>query len=201
MGLESARLALYEQAAANAGFLREDANLAILFVSDEEDSSPMSVDGYLRAFADVKGDEAYRDHRVMNVSAVIGADVPEFEGQASCESEHGAATYGERYVDAVSQTQGLMDSICAEDFSPIVDQLGLTLSGLEAEFVLSHVPNLDTLEVSLYGDASDESLIGVLTIDVDYTYVEERNSILFVQEQVPDSEQYILVEYEIRSGS
>ncbi|MFZ5475551.1 MAG: lamin tail domain-containing protein [Myxococcota bacterium] len=210
MGLEAARLALVDDpdvegdaAESNVGFVREEANLAILVVSDEEDSSPMSVDSYLRAFADVKGDEAYRDHRVMSVSAVIGSDPPEFDGQASCESEHGAATYGERYVDAVAQTGGLMDSICAADFSPIVAELGLTLSGLASEFVLSRVPELETLAVSLYADASDESKIGDLTRDVDYMYVEETNSIVFdatLGHEVPDSEQYILVEYEIRSG-
>ena len=94
-----------------------------------------------------------------------------------------------------------MDSICADDFSPIVEQLGLTLSGLQSEFALSRVPDLDTLAVSLYADTSDESKIRDLTIDVDFTYVEESNSILFENDQVPESQQYILAEYRVQSGA
>ncbi len=202
-GLEAARLAVTEPLLSgdNAGFIRPDANFSVLVVSDEEDSSPDPVSTYLRAFADLKGEDAYRDRSRMNVSAVVGDDAPEFEGEASCASENGVADYGRRYVAAVDATGGLHDSICADDFSPIVNDLGLTLSGLQAEFELSRFPVLSSIEVSLYADESDESLIRVLTPDVDYTYVEERNVIRFEYEQVPDSETYVLVEYKIRSGS
>jgi hypothetical protein len=70
--------------APNDGFLRADANLSVLVVSDEEDSSPLPVKDYLRAFADLKGEAAYRDHPLMNVSAVIGDRAPEFDGEPSC---------------------------------------------------------------------------------------------------------------------
>lgn len=201
-GLEAARLALAEPMLSgdNAGFVRDEANLSILVISDEQDSSPLPVAQYLRAYADVKGEDAYRDHRRMNVSGVVGDTPPEFDGEPSCESSNGAAAWGSRYVDAVAQTQGLLDSICEEDFSPIVNELGLTLSGLEAEFTLSRVPELDTLEVSIYADASDDSKLRDLVRDVDYAYVEESNTIRFEYEQVPESEQYILVEYRVRSG-
>jgi hypothetical protein len=202
-GLEAARLAITEPLLTgdNAGFIRPDANFSVLVVSDEEDSSPDPVSTYLRAFADLKGPDAYRDRSRMNVSAVVGDDAPEFEGEASCASENGVADYGRRYVAAVDATGGLHDSICAEDFSAIVNDLGLTLSGLQAEFELSRFPVLSSIEVSLYADGSNESLIRVLTPDVDYTYIEERNVIRFEYEQVPDSENYVLVEYKIRSGS
>ncbi len=202
-GLEAARLAVTEPLLTgdNAGFIRPDANFSVLVVSDEEDSSPDPVSTYLRAFADLKGPDAYRDRSRMNVSAVVGDDAPEFEGEASCASENGVADFGRRYVAAVDATGGLHDSICAEDFSAIVNDLGLTLSGLQAEFELSRFPVLSSIEVSLYADESNESLIRVLTPDVDYTYVEERNVIRFQYEQVPDSENYVLVEYKIRSGS
>lgn len=185
----------------NAGFLREDANLSVLIVSDEQDASPLSVADYLNRLVEIKGEEAYRDHSRMNISAVVGDTPPEFEGQPSCSSANGDARYGSRYVEAVSQTGGLLDSICAEDFSPIVQQLGLTLSGLQVDFALSRVPQLDTLKVSLYADETDESKIGDLTRDVDFTYVEETNSIHFEFDQIPPSQSRILAEYKILSGS
>ncbi len=202
MGLESAYQALYGEHVTdhNAGLVREEANLSILVVSDEEDSSPEPVDWYLRAFAEKKGEAAYRDHTLMNVSAVVGDTPPPFDGEPSCSSDSGNAAYGHRYVDAVTKTEGLVDSICDEDFSPLVSQLGLTLSGLQAEFTLSAYPDLDSMKVGLYATADEESKIRDLTLDVDYTYVEERNAIHFEYEQLPESEQYLLVEYKVRSG-
>lgn len=203
MGLEAARLALEEPLVStnNAGFLRADANLSVLVVSDEEDSSPDPVDVYLRAFADVKGEAAYRDHTIMNVSAVVGDKPPEFKGDASCSSRNGNAAYGHRYIDAVEKTNGLSDSICDEDFSPIVSKLGLTLSGLLAEFELSRVPKLETLQVSIYDTAETSSKVRDLTLDTDFSYNEERNSIVFEYAQVPESQQYIRVQYKIKSGT
>lgn len=201
-GMEAVRLATTPEMLAghNAGLIRDDANLTLLFISDEEDSSPDPVDDYLSGFADIKGDAAYRDHSLMNVSGVIGADPPAFEGEPSCESSNGVADYGHRYVDAIEKTGGLVDSICAEDFSPIVAELGLTLSGLQSEFALSNYPDLDTLEVSLYATADNDSKIRDLTLDTDYSYVEARNAIRFEYEQVPESETYIVAEYKVRSG-
>lgn len=202
MGLEAARLALSEPLVGldNAGFLREEANLSIVVVSDEEDSSPESVADYLNFFADLKGEAAYRDHALMNVSGVVGDVPPDFEGEPSCSSANGFADYGSRYVYAANHTGGLLDSICDEDFSPIVDKLGLTLSGLLVEFELSRVPVLDSLEVSIYADVDASSKLKDLTRDVDYTYVEANNSIQFENDQVPASQQYIVAEYQVQSG-
>lgn len=215
MGLEAVRLATSaplmtfaddgtpnpEGGAPNDGFLRAEANFSVLIVSDEEDSSPLPVDEYLSLYADLKGEAAYRDHSLMNVSAVIGDRAPEFDGEPSCSSANGEADWGRRYLSAVEKTAGLVDSICDDDFSPIVNELGLTLSGLQAEFALSRVPRLDTLLVSIYGDASTDSKIRDLTLDVDYTYIEESNSIRFEYDQVPEPQQYILAEYKVQSGS
>ncbi len=203
MGLEGARLAVTEPllSGENAGFVREEANLSILIVSDEEDSSPDPVDTYLNDYTMVKGEEAYRDHGRFNLSAVVGDTPPDFDGEPSCSSANGNAAYGSRYVYAANRTEGLLDSICADDFSPIVEQLGLTLSGLQSEFALSRVPDLDTLEVSFYADTTDESKLQDLTIDVDFSYIEESNSILFENDQVPASQVYILAEYRVQSGA
>ena len=184
----------------NAGFLRDDANLSILIISDEQDASPLTVDDYLNAFVAVKGEEAYRDHSRMNISGVIGDTPPEFEGGPSCSSEgNGEAAYGSRYVAAVSATGGLMDSICADDFSPIVNDLGLTLSGLQVDFALSRVPDVDTLEVALYDD-TQENKIKDLTLDTDYSYNEETNSLHFDHDQIPPADYWISVDYRVKTG-
>jgi hypothetical protein len=199
MGLEAARQAfldpLYTED--NAAFLREDASFSLVFVSDEEDSSPYTVDDYLRFLTDLKGEVAYRDHRIFNISAVVGSTPPEFPGEPSCESEHGAAVYGSRYIKAVERTEGVLESICAEDFSPIATKLGLTASGLEVEFVLSESCDENSLVVSLYESDTDDSFVRQLVKDVDYTFVKERNAIRFEEGQVPPAQYYIVAEYRV----
>ena len=199
MGLEGARLALSEPMLSgdNAGFLREDANLSIIFLSDEDDMSPYALDDYERFFIELKGDEAYRNPQRMSISAVVGDEPPSVDGQPSCSSSNGEAIYGSRYVELVSRTQGQLESICDEDFSQLAEELGLLISGLSLEFELSDQPNESTLEVSLYETDDDDSLIGVLEKDVDYSYVIDRNSVRFEEEQLPPPGTWIRVEYEL----
>ena len=204
MGLEGARLVFEEPyfTEQNQGFLREEANLSLLIVSDEDDVSPYPVDSYLRYFADLKGDDAYRDHSLMNISAVIGDEEPPRDDLPSCETDAGAAAYGRRYLEAAEQTDGLVESICEEDFAPIIENLGLTLSGLLLEFELSALPKLDTLVIALYEGESDDSHIRDLLINVDFTYVADGNKIRFEADQVPPSEYFIVAEYvELATGA
>ena len=199
MGLEASRLAVSEDLLAdhNSGFLREEANLSLIYVSDENDYSPLPVNDYLRHFKDLKGDTAYRDPGMVNISAVVGDEPPPYDGEVSCESIHGYADYGARYVDLAARTNGARESICDEDFSSIAQELGLTISGLQVEFYLSELPDQATLAVSLYADQTDDSFIRDLTIDEDYTYHQDENAIRFVQGQVPESETWILIEYKV----
>ena len=199
MGLEAAYAALSDPLVntANIGFLREEASLSLIFVSDEEDHSPLAPHEYTTFFTELKGEEAYRDHSLMRASAVVGSDKPQFDGQPSCQSANGEATYGGRYIEVAGRTEGLIESICEEDFSPLATELGLTISGLVVEFELSASPDENTLEVFLYEDETNDSLVGLLEPEVDYSYVRERNSIRFEDTQVPPPNYYISVEYKV----
>lgn len=201
MGYQAAKLGLSEPllSTVNAGFLREEANLSLIFVSDEDDDSALPVNDYLRFFTELKGESAYRDHQRFNISAVVGERVPEFSGEPSCSSADGVADYGKRYVDLANRTEGLVESICDQDFSPIAAELGLILSGLAVEFELSANPNPSTFEVDLYESEDLDSFIRTLEEGVDWSYVAERNAIRFEEGQVPAPNTYITVEYELRA--
>ena len=67
---------------------------------------------------------------------------------------------------------------------------------MELKFILSDLPKLDTLEVSLYADENNDSLVGVLERDVDYEYVPDGNFLLFGEDQVPPSEYFIVAKYD-----
>lgn len=195
LGLEAARLAIEEPGEVNAGFLRENARLALLFVSDEDDLSPLSVDAYLDRFMAAKGLPGYRDPSRVTVSAVVGTEVPPDRDTPSCISEDGFGLYGERYLAAASRTGGLTASICSEDFAPIVSELGLTLTGVSTTFTLSRVPLLDTLEVGLYESAEASSFVRELELDVDFVYDVDANALVFDRDQAPPPSWWLSVRY------
>jgi hypothetical protein len=200
MGLEASRLVFEEPFWTDhndIGFLRDDAILAILYVSDEDDVSPYPVDAYLRYFHDLKGEQSYRYPETINLSAVVGKEPTARFDIPSCESPAGQAFYGRRYLEAAAETGGLVESICEEDFAPIVTDLGLTLSGLEARFELSELPDLSTLEVKLYADENDDSFVRDLVRDTDFEYVIEGNYLYFSEGQVPPSEYSVTVRYQV----
>ncbi len=199
MGLEAARLALSEPLLSTTtdGLVRKEANLSVIFLSDEDDNSPLGADVYLRDLTEVKGEAAYRDHDLFKISAIVGSEEPEFPGQPSCASPHGTAAYGVRYLHLASRTEGVVESICDEDFSPIAEQLGLVLSGLSVEFELSGRPDENTLTVSLYSASDQDSFERELEKDTDYVYLSDRNVIRFEESQMPPSQWYIQARYTV----
>ena len=147
MGLESAFLAMNEPivSGANAGFIREEAGLSIIFVSDEEDYSPLGVNTYINAFRELKGQ---RDRDVFNASGLIVTDVEE----CSAQQQASGATVSERYDDVVGQTNGIIGSICDDDFESVVTELSLNSSRLQDTFYLTSLPDPQTLEVTVDED-------------------------------------------------
>jgi hypothetical protein len=149
MGLESAYLAVTEPIVndANAGFLREDAYLSMIFVSDEQDASPMDVSAYLNAFREVKGQ---RNRDIFNASALVVTNEDE------CTAAQAAASdAGTRYVDVATQTGGIIGNLCAENFGAIVTELGLASSRLSDAFPLSQLPDAASITVGV-----DDALVG-----------------------------------------
>ena len=199
-GMQGAYLALTAGYEENDGFLREwsvgePAALSIVFISDEEDQSPEPVSYYLDYFYDAKsseeGWEAYRDDTILDISAVVG-DVPD-----GCEQELGGDVYpaqpGYRYIDLAVRTGGVFDSICNEDFSPMVAQLGLNISGLRSKFELSKYPDELTLVVSLQQDgALEETQEG-------WIYDCDKNAILFDGDHIPPDGSDVHVKYTVVS--
>lgn len=149
MGLESAYLALTPPLVdgANAGFLRDDAYLSVIFVSDEQDSSPLATNAYINAFRDVKGQ---RNRDIFNASALVVTNEDE------CTAAQAAASdAGTRYVDVATQTGGIIGNLCAENFGAIVTELGLASSRLTDSFPLSQLPVASSLTVAV-----DETIVG-----------------------------------------
>lgn len=117
-------------------FLRRDAYLYLIFVSDEEDRSSQDVRFFYRYFETVKG---VGNDGTVTTAAIMG-DVP---------SNACAATPGVRYKALSDLTGGEVGSICDTNFSTTLGKLARNAVGLKRKFALQVKPNIQTLEVHL----------------------------------------------------
>ena len=198
-GLESAKLALSNpmRNGANAGFLRDNAILAIIIVSDEEDQSKpygsteptkaeaddaswqaanlTPVADYVNFFLSLKNN----NQAMVNLSAIIG-DVP-----GGCPT---SASPGTRYAEAATMLHGVQGSICADNFGPILDQIGATVTGLATAYPLQFTPDPSTITVTVDGTVIPMGPTG-------WTYNAATNTISFAPNAVPPSCAVIQIDY------
>jgi hypothetical protein len=115
-------------------FLRRDAYLYLIFVTDEEDRSSEDVRYYWRSFETAKG---IGNDGTVTTAAIMG-DVP---------SNTCSATPGSRYKALSDLTGGEVGSICDTNFSVTLKKLANNAVGLKRKFALGRKPNVETIEV------------------------------------------------------
>ncbi len=145
MGMEAAWLAIDSEAEANQAWRRTEASLSILFVSDEEDVSPLPPRDYVDKIRVQVA--ALEDRQRFNASALVfGGDI------GDCTTEQAAdASEGLRYVAAVSATGGVRGDICSANYGSALTEMSIATARLTEAFFLSEEPAEDTIEVEVDG--------------------------------------------------
>ena len=191
MGIESAFRAVSPPLSdtVNAGFLRPEAYLSIIFVSDEQDASPRTVNEYINAFNQVKGQ---RNREIFNASALVVTN-PDNCGPGSGSSS------GSRYLDVARQTDGVIGDICADDFGSIVTELSLASSRLEDTFYLSDAPDAASLIVGIGEEEvpCDSGRYAYRLLEENGQY---RPAIVFDRAQLPPPNSRITASYDLGDG-
>ena len=147
-GLLAAQLALGADErgrVTNPGFLREQAALAVIFVSDEDDGSFGGTGHFARWLRSRKGPG---NEELVSVSAIAG---PRPDGCVPPGQEGvfgGEAEAAERYGAVVDATGGAFGSIC-QDFAPALERVVSSVRTLRRIFPLSLPPDLATLTVKV----------------------------------------------------
>ena len=182
-GLEAGHLALSEPLISNenVGFLRDDAKLSIIFVSDEPDQSVADVPFFIDFFRSIKG---MRNTNMIEVYAIVG-DKP----NGCSAGDDGDAAAGPRYISVADACNPYDDehfmSICEDSYAPIYDNLAQNLFALPTQFFLSRLADVDTLVVTVNGQLRN-----------DYEYDETSNSIIFPADNAPPACANITAEYD-----
>jgi hypothetical protein len=184
-GLEAAWIALsppeLDDPGMNGGFVREDAKLYIICVSDEQDQSRGNADFYVDFFSSIKG---FRNPEMMKVSAIVG-DCPDGCGEyADC---------GSRYIEVANRTGGIVESVCTSNWGEALEHLGIDAFAAIREFPLSRPADPSTIVVTVNGNpvpqaSEHEGADG-------WTYEPDSNSVFFGDDVVPDKGDRIEVQY------
>ena len=190
-GLDAAYLALTDPliSGENAGLIRDEAVLAVVVISDEEDASQISPADFSRWLNNFKGDPER-----TSLSAVVG-DVQSSSIAMGCSSTGFppvTAEQGRRYVEVQRATEGTFQSICDSDFDQVLAYLGYGASGLKFEFPLEKTPtSIGGIKVTVDGvEIPRHPTNG-------WFYDSASNTVKFSRRAVPGPSTTILITYPV----
>ncbi len=119
-------------------FMRPDAHLYLVFISNEEEQSFGEIRYFQRIFEEALG---VGNEGAVSVSTICG-DVPSVPGGCG-------ATPGVRYKSLADATGGIFGSICEATFDKQLERLALDAVGLKRKFRLGRKPDPGTLSLEL----------------------------------------------------
>jgi len=163
-GMEEGFDAVYEYIVNNpysSTWMRDDAALLVVFVSDEEEQSNqymINVNDFTSWYGSLRGGNSTYVSSIVNVAAV----------DSVCLTTPPAINIGDRYMDATNYFSGIIVDICDEDWSPGVTDASVMIEPHE-EWPLTYIPIESTIRIWI-----DSQL------NYDWTYDATTNSIQFM---------------------
>jgi hypothetical protein len=167
----------------NAGFLRDDAKLTIIYVSDEDDQSPGEVEFYVQYFLNLKGTAEW-----VTLSAICG-DLPD----GCSDPTMGDASPGVRYHAALTRTGGAFHSICQTDWSGLMTDLGEDAFAPIRTFPLSRPADPATIAVTVDNTPVPEA--GIPNGPNGWTYLQQTNAVWFGDNVLPPNGSVVRITY------
>lgn len=172
----------------NAGFLRYDAALAIVVVSDAGDQSPQPFSYYYNRFLNIKGFNRASMFSFNAITTCPGSPGP------NCMPAGSSCTYdgtndSTTYQQMAMQTNGVVAEICATNWATNLQQLGKTAFGFRTTFYLTASPDLSggkTLTVQIDGNP---------VVQPDWGYDSAANAVVFDPAKTPGPGQTLTVQY------
>ncbi len=166
-------------------FLREEALLVVVFLTDDRDFSTGEVEDYYNYLNTIKGsNEPSLQRWVTNFIGITDLSDP------ACRTFLDYAAKGVRYIELANLSGGVSESICYSDFSSYMNQVTSRLMSVLSEYKLKNTPLLDSLRVYKNGAlVRQDSVNG-------WTYNETRNSIQFHGSESISPTDKIKIDYE-----
>lgn len=192
-GLESMNRVLSPSYLANEGkgFLRADALLVVIALSDEDDKSAVSSPAkYYMNFLDslkapwVDGSRSW----VFNFIGVLS-------NTSQCRTFNDYAEPGLTFMDLVKESKGTQQSICNNSLAGAVANIRARIYQILTDFKLQRIPLQDTIVVKINGVVVPRSTTN------GWDYIPETNSIRFYGSSVPAADVLISVDFKPAEAS
>jgi hypothetical protein len=174
---------------ANAGFLRNDAHLAVIMVSDVDDSfsviTPVGLVDFLNGIKPDKFDVISRTYKKnFTISAVV-VDVTN-PGNTACLAPF---EDGIKFKNLVAATNGSLASICEADFSDGLNQISQRIAEAITEIPLAREPDVSTIKITFNGVSVPMNAAN------GWTYSSAGNKVSFHGNSIPTDNTAISINY------
>ncbi len=182
-GLEAMQTALEREAGlASSQFFRPDALLVLVFLTNEDDTSP-ALD-YVALLDGLKpplpsGERSW-------VSHFIGV----LPGGYNCAAFEGQYVPGYKYLPLSQASGGVMENICTADLGVAVGSIRSRVIQYVTDIRLDRVPDLSTVRVKVNGQAVPKSSVN------GWSYVSEFNLIRFHGSAIPKADALVQIDFD-----
>ena len=143
---EPIRLALSEPLAStvNAGFLRPDAYLAVIFITDAQDQSTISPEDFHSFLVGIKGSK----DKILSYAAIIPTS---YGDQPNCYRDTGNPTRIETFMSMTANAGDNVYNLCDPDFGDKLAGVATSIQSRVVEAIyLDRAPIIESIEV-MYG--------------------------------------------------
>lgn len=176
-------------AGVNSGFLRDEAHLAVIVVSDADDNDSLAnsatVIAALNALKPDKFDVISRTYRKNYTISAVAVDTAN-TSNAACPIPF---ENGLKFQQLVNTTSGSFASICEADFSVGLNRISQRIAEAITEIVLAQVPDARTITVTFNGVAvANDPVNG-------WTYSHAGNKLVFHGDAIPRDNTNIGINY------
>lgn len=188
IGLGAMRSALEKEVAkgSSAKFLRDDALLVIVFLTDDEDFSAGTVADYKNFLDNLKGQNTLNSQKwIANYIGVTDLN------DSRCTTYGDYSARGDNYIELAQGSGGVSESICQTDFGSYIDQITVRLKSVLNRYKLEENPLLDSLTVYKNGVLIREDNVN------GWTYEAETNTVVLNGSVKPGPNDEIEIKYEI----
>lgn len=166
----------------NLGFLRPDADLYVLYVTDSDDLSGIATATFIEHLRGLKPGRA----DMVHASGIVGLP--------TCAQIDGVGT---RIMEVVNAMNGLVGDVCDPDWGGILQRIGADAFKPHDTFPLSHLPDGRDIRVTVDGvDVPQTAADGSANWRFDPT-IGDNGAVVFTPGSVPGANQKIDVTYPI----
>ncbi len=178
-----------EKFGVSSGFLRQDAILALVALTNEDDYSLGDVSDYKLFFDELKPSvPGFAQGWLFNFIGVVSID-----GQCKTTAEFKEA--GLRYMELADISGGGKNSVCESDLGTAVSNLEHKIVQVLSEFKLNNEPDINSIKVYL------NNVLVPQSDSNGWTYQGSRQSIVFHGKYLPGAFDKIRVDFDPSGGN